>query len=150
VRDEIGRVIDYLESQAEFDGSKVALMALSYGATLAPFVLSTEPRIDTAILYSAGIAPPIPVFANPQNDPNVFWARVRQPTLLVNGRYDPIRPHEFVLSPLLDLLATPPESKKLILYESGHWPLPRYLMMRDSLEWLDQQLGSPNPRVVEL
>jgi DNA-binding winged helix-turn-helix (wHTH) protein/formylglycine-generating enzyme required for sulfatase activity len=150
VRDEIGRVIDYLESQAEFDGSKVALMALSYGATLAPFVLSTEPRIDTAILYSAGIAPPIPVFANPQNDPNVFWARVRQPTLLVNGRYDPIRPHEFVLSPLLDLLATPPESKKLILYESGHWPLPRYLMMRDSLEWLDQQLGSPNPRVPEL
>ena len=149
VRDEVGRVIDYLESNKEFDGSKVALMALSFGATLAPFILSTEPRISTAIVYSAGIAPPIPIFANPQNDPNVFWARVRQPTLLINGRYDPIRPHEFVLGPLFDLLATPSDSKKLILYESGHWPLPRYLMMRDSLDWLDQYLGRPGPQVTQ-
>lgn len=146
VRDEIGRVIDYLEETAELDGSRVALMALSYGATLAPFVLSTEPRIRTAVIYSAGIAPPIPIFANPQNDPNVFWARVHQPTVLMNGRYDPIRPYEFVLEPLLELLATPPESKMLILYESGHWPLPRYLMMRDSLAWLDQHLGHPAGR----
>jgi DNA-binding winged helix-turn-helix (wHTH) protein/formylglycine-generating enzyme required for sulfatase activity len=146
VRDEVGRVIDYLENENEFDGSRVAVTALSYGATLTPFILATEPRISTAIIYSAGIAPPIPIFANPQNDPNVFWARVRQPVLLVNGRYDPIRPHEFVVRPLLDLLATPTDAKKLILYESGHWPLPRYLMMRDSLQWLDQYLGHPVPR----
>ncbi|HNP62537.1 MAG TPA: SUMF1/EgtB/PvdO family nonheme iron enzyme [Woeseiaceae bacterium] len=145
VRDEVGRVIDYLETAADFDGEKVALMALSFGATLAPFILATEPRIDASIIYSAGIAPPIPVFANLQNDPNIFWARVQQPTLLVNGRYDPIRPHRFVLSPLLDLLATEPESKQIILYESAHWPLPRYLMMRDSLDWLDRYLGPPAP-----
>jgi formylglycine-generating enzyme required for sulfatase activity/dienelactone hydrolase len=146
VRDEVGRVIDYLESDNEFDGSKVALMALSYGATVAPFILATEPRIGAAVIYSAGIAPPIPIFANPQNDPNVFWARVHQPTVLVNGRYDPIRPHEFVLGPLLDLLATPPDSKRIILYDSAHWPLPRYLMMRDSLDWLDLYLGPPAPQ----
>jgi pimeloyl-ACP methyl ester carboxylesterase len=148
VRDEVGRVIDYLQQDSEFDGTRVALMALSYGATLAPFVLATEPRISTAIIYSAGIAPPIPIFANPQNDPNVFWTRVRQPTLVMNGKYDPIRPYEFVARPLIDLLATPSDAKKLILYESAHWPLPRYPMMRDSLEWLDQYLGHPEPQIL--
>ena len=84
---------------------------------------------------------PNPVFANPQNDPNVYWARVTQPTLIINGRYDPLRPHHFVLEPLVNLLATPPESKKSLLYDSSHWPLPRYQLMRDSLDWFDQHLG---------
>lgn len=141
IRDEIGRVIDYLESDPSFDGSKVALIGLSHGAALAPFSLATEPRLQAAVLYSVGIAPPIPVFLNQQNDPNVFWARVRQPTLIINGRYDPLRPHRFILEPLLDLLATPETDKTALLYESGHWPLPRYQMMRDTLDWLDRYLG---------
>ncbi len=141
IRDEIGRVIDYLESEPLFDGSRVALMGLSHGATLAPFSLATEPRLKAAVLYSVGIAPPIPIFANPQNDPNVFWARVRQPVIIINGRYDPIRPYQFVLQPLLDLLATPAGEKSSLLYESGHWPLPRNLMMRDTTAWLDKTLG---------
>lgn len=143
IRDEVGRVIDFLKSDEEFDGDRVALLALSYGAALAPFVLANEERISAAIIYSGGIAPPLPVFANPINDPNVFWARVRQPVLLAGGRYDPIRPHEFVMEPLLELLATPDDSKRLVLYESGHWPLPRGQMVRDSVAWLDRYLGSP-------
>jgi formylglycine-generating enzyme required for sulfatase activity/dienelactone hydrolase len=148
IRDEIGRVIDYLNDDPEFDGSKVALMGLSHGSILASFSLATEPRIQTAVLYSVGIAPPIPVFSNPQNDPNVFWARVRQPILIINGRYDPIRPHQFVLGPLLELLATPDDDKKAILYESGHWPLPRHAMMRDTNAWLDRHLGTTQLQAV--
>lgn len=148
IRDETGRVIDYLAGTPEFDGSSVALVALSYGATIAPMVLSTESRIQSAVIFSAGIAPPVPVFANPLNDPNVYWARVNQPTLLMNGRYDPIRPHQFVLNPLLGLLATAPDSRKIILYESGHWPLPRHLMMRDTTDWLDRFLGPTTLRIL--
>lgn len=141
IRNEIGRIIDYLESSEEFDGSKVALMGLSHGAVIASYNLATEKRLKAAILYSVGIAPPIPIFASPQNDPNVYWARVSQPTLIINGRYDPLRPHRFVLEPLVELLATPAEHKSGQLYEAGHWPLPRYQMMRDSLAWLDRYLG---------
>jgi pimeloyl-ACP methyl ester carboxylesterase len=148
IRDEIGRVIDYLDDDPAFDASRVALMGLSFGSILASFSLATEPRIKTAVLYSVGIAPPVPVFSNPQNDPNVFWARVRQPTLVINGRYDPIRPHQFVLGPLLELLGTPVEDKKSILYESGHWPLPRHAMMRDTNAWLDRYLGPTQPPAV--
>jgi len=141
IRNEIGRVMDYLDDSPEFDGGRTALMALSHGAIIASYNLAAEERIRAAILISIGIAPPNPVFANPQNDPNVFWARVRQPVLVINGRYDPIRPYHFVLEPLVDLLATPVEDKRSILYDSAHWPLPRYPMMRDSLDWLDRYLG---------
>jgi DNA-binding winged helix-turn-helix (wHTH) protein/formylglycine-generating enzyme required for sulfatase activity len=141
IRDEIGRVIDFLQSSPEFDGERVGLIGLSYGATLASYNLATEKRIRAAVLYSVGLAAPNPIFANPQNDPNVYWARVTQPTLIINGRYDPLRPHHFVLEPLVNLLGTPPELKKSLLYESSHWPLPRYQLMRDSLDWFDQHLG---------
>ncbi len=141
IRDEMGRVIDFLESSPEFDGDRVGLIALSHGAMLASYNLATEKRLGAAVLYSVGISMPNPVFANPQNDPNVYWARVTQPTLIINGRYDPLRPHHFVLEPLINLLATPPESKKSLLYDSSHWPLPRYQLMRDSLDWFDQHLG---------
>jgi hypothetical protein len=55
-----------------------------------------------------------------------------------------LRPHHFVLEPLVDLLATPPESKKSLLYDSSHWPLPRYQLIRDSLDWFDRHLGPVN------
>lgn len=141
IRDEMGRVIDYLAAEPEFDGSRVGLLALSHGATLASFILATESRITAAALLSIGIAPPIPLLANPQNDPNVYWPRVRQPVLILNGRYDPIRPHQFLLAPLLQLLGTPAADKKGVLYDSGHWPLPRYQMMQDTTDWLDRYFG---------
>ena len=141
IRDEMGRVIDFLDSDPEFDGDRVGLIGLSHGAILASYNLATEGRIKAAVLYSVGLAMPNPVFANPQNDPNVYWARVTQPTLIINGRYDPLRPQHFVLQPLIDLLATPPELKKSLLYDSSHWPLPRFQLMRDSLDWFDRHLG---------
>lgn len=141
IRDEIGRVIDYLTSDSQFDGSRIGLIGLSHGAIAASFCLATESRIKAAVLYSIGIAPPIPLFASPENDPNVFWARVQQPTLILNGRYDPLRPQHYVLGPLLDLLATSAGNKKTILYDSGHWPLPRNQMMIDTHAWLNTYLG---------
>lgn len=148
IRDEMGRVIDYLAAEAQFDAARVSVLALSHGAMLASFVLATESRIAAAVLLSVGVAPPLPIFANPQNDPNVFWPRVRQPVLILNGRYDPIRPQQFLLAPLLQLLGTPAADKKGVLYDSGHWPLPRYQMMQDVTDWLDRHLGvvpAPQP-----
>ena len=30
------------------------------------------------------------------------------------------------------------EDKKLIFYDSGHWPLPRNQMIRETLSWLEK------------
>lgn len=141
LRDEIGRLLDYLEDDPAFDGSRAALVGLSHGAMMAAVPLALEPRLRTAVLLSVGIASMNPIFANPQNDPNVFWARVTQPVLVINGRYDPIRPHQKVMDRFIDLLGTPAADKQGVLLDSGHWPLPRGQMVRLTLEWLDRHLG---------
>jgi pimeloyl-ACP methyl ester carboxylesterase len=141
LRDEIGRLLDYLDDDPAFDGSRVVLTGLSHGAMMAAVPLALEPRLRGAVLLSVGIASMNPIFANPQNDPNVFWARVTQPVLVINGRYDPIRPHHVVMDRFIALLGTPAADKQGVLLDSGHWPLPRGQMVRLTLEWLDHQLG---------
>ncbi|MFX3658209.1 MAG: alpha/beta hydrolase family protein [bacterium] len=141
IRDEIGRVLDYLADDDRYDGDRVGIVGLSHGAMMAALPLALEPRLKAAVLYSVGIATPNPVFGNPQNDPNLFWARVKQPVLIINGRYDPIRPYRYVLEPLLALLATPAADKRGVLLDAAHWPLPRHQVMRETLHWLDRHLG---------
>jgi len=141
LRDEIGRLLDFLDDDPTFDGSRVVLAGLSHGAMMAAVPLALEPRLRGAVLLSVGIASMNPIFANPQNDPNVFWARVTQPVLVVNGRYDPIRPHHVVMDRFIELLGTRAADKQGVLLDSGHWPLPRGQMVRLVLEWLDRQLG---------
>ena len=67
------------------------------------------------------------------------------PILIMNGRYDYLFPVETAQKGLLDGLGTPPEHKRRIIYDAGHAPLPRALVLRDTLEWLDkyQPLDAP-------
>jgi len=141
-RAEIGRVIDYLDDHPDYDGERIALLGLSLGAAyIAPHVLAFEPRLKAAVLYSVGLVPTTRVVL-PEFHPNLYWPRVTQPVLLANGRWDSNRPSEQVFYPLVDLIGTPPDRKRAILYDgASHWPLPRRSMIRDTTQWLDEQLG---------
>jgi hypothetical protein len=45
-----------------------------------------------------------------------------------------------VIRPAFDLLGTPPEDKRLILYETDHIP-PRAEYIKETLAWLDHYMG---------
>ena len=62
------------------------------------------------------------------------------PTLILNGRYDSYCPPETCSQTMLDLLGTPAEDKRLILYETDHIP-PRTEYIKETLAWLDHYLG---------
>ena len=67
--------------------------------------------------------------------------RTTVPVLMLNGRYDfayPARRHQ---KPFFDLLATPDENKRHVLFETGHWPFPMGELVRENLAWLDRHLG---------
>lgn len=42
---------------------------------------------------------------------------------------------------LFDLLGTPAELKRRVIFEAGHLPLPRADVIRETLEWLDRYQG---------
>jgi dienelactone hydrolase len=137
---DVGRSIDWLETQKDVDKAKLAYIGLSWGSALAPIILAVDNRFKVAVLESGGLE-----FqrALPEADQINFVSRVRIPVLMVNGRYDHFFPVESAQDPLFRLLGTPEKDKKHLLFESGHAP-PRKDFIRATLDWLDKYLGPVN------
>ena len=60
---------------------------------------------------------------------------------MLNGRHDFVFPLESRQKPMFDLLGAPDENKRHVVYDAGHWPLPRNEVIRESVNWLDRYLG---------
>jgi hypothetical protein len=59
---------------------------------------------------------------------------------MLNGKYDVGFPSETSLKPMIDLLGTPAEQKKLMLYDTDHF-VPRNEVIKETLAWFDKYLG---------
>jgi hypothetical protein len=60
---------------------------------------------------------------------------------MLNGRYDMTFQYETQVKPMFDLLGTPEEHKRSILYETDHFT-PRTDATKQTLAWLDRYLGA--------
>jgi dienelactone hydrolase len=139
---DLGRTIDYLETRPDIDSEKVAYLGFSMGALVAPYMIVGEKRIRTAILISGGMGYDIGKFEN-DNIPrlNSYLPRVKIPILMLNGKYDYTFPFEKTQKPFFNLLGTPLEHKRHVVYEAGHSPLPRVELIKETLAWLDKYQG---------
>ncbi len=59
---------------------------------------------------------------------------------MLNGKHDFFFLYETSQVPFYELLGTPKENKKHIVYDSGH-ALPVTPMIKETLAWLDRYLG---------
>jgi formylglycine-generating enzyme required for sulfatase activity/dienelactone hydrolase len=134
---DLGRTLDYLESRTDMDHRAVGYLGLSWGAMMAPIMLAVEPRIRAAVLEGGGF-----MFQKtlPEVDPLNFAPRMRQPALLVTGRYDFFFPVESSQAPFFRLLGAPGQDKRFVVFESGHIP-PTDLTMKEILDWFDRYLS---------
>jgi formylglycine-generating enzyme required for sulfatase activity/pimeloyl-ACP methyl ester carboxylesterase len=134
---DLSRTIDYLETRSDLDSSRIAYYGLSWGGAMGAILPAVEPRIKTNILYVAGMN-----FqrALPEADQLNYVSRVRQPTLILNGELDFFFPPETSQKPLFEMLGTPPDQKKRLVFPGGH-SVPRTEMIKESLAWLDKYLG---------
>ncbi len=107
---------------------------------MGPIMLAVEERFKVGVLLVAGLA-----FqkTQPEVDPFNFLSRVTVPVLMLNGRYDFFFPLETSQQPFFDQLGTPPEHKKMFVYEGGH-SVPRTELIKETLNWLDRYLGPVN------
>jgi dienelactone hydrolase len=130
------RCIDYLETRPEFDRNKFAFLGVSWGGWMGPIIQSVEPRIKASILVVGGMRGT----GRPEGNQIHFVPRARQPTLMLNGKYDMVFPYESTVKPLYDLLGTPPEHKRLRVYDTDHF-VPHNEKVKETLAWLDRYLG---------
>jgi formylglycine-generating enzyme required for sulfatase activity/dienelactone hydrolase/tRNA A-37 threonylcarbamoyl transferase component Bud32 len=136
---DLGRSIDYLESRKDLDPQRIAYYGASWGAQLGPLLLAVEDRIKVGILVGGGLGLQE---CMPEADPFHFAPLLRQPILMVNGRYDFFFPVDTTQVPLFELLGSPPKDKRHVILETGHVP-PNEILTQEVLEWLDRYLGHP-------
>ena len=136
---DLSRSIDYLETRPDIDVGRLAYYGISWGGAMGAILPAVEKRIKVNVLYVAGLS-----FQRslPEVEAVNYVGRVKQPTLILNGELDFFFPLETSQRPLFDLLGTPAEHKKRLVFQGGH-SVPRTDMIRESLAWLDRYLGPP-------
>jgi len=134
---DLSRALDYVETRRDLDSTRVAFEGVSWGGALGPLLAAVELRIRAVVLVSGGLE-----FQQtlPEVDPFNFASRARQPTLMVNGRYDFFFPVETSQLPLFRALGAPPRDKRHVVAEGGHAP-PQDLLVKETADWLDRYLG---------
>ncbi len=78
--------------------------------------------------------------SRPEVDPFNYLLRVRQPVLMLNGRYDFFFPVRTAQEPFFRNHGAPAADRKYIVYEGGH-DVPRTELIREGIAWLDKYVG---------
>jgi eukaryotic-like serine/threonine-protein kinase len=138
---DLGRSIDYLESRADVDHDRLAFYGLSAGGAAGIILTALESRLKASVLQGAGLWDE----PTPEIDPRNYAPRVTVPTLMVNGRYDFLKPFETAQQPLFELLGVHPEHNRHVAVETGH-AVPTGDLLDVILPWLDRYLGPVRSR----
>jgi formylglycine-generating enzyme required for sulfatase activity len=133
---DLRRGLDYLETRADLDRSKIAFFGPSRGAQLGLILAAIEPRYRAVVLVGAGL-PRSWLNVIESANPIHFAGHIRTTKLIVQGRYDEDTNLRTAAEPLFRLL---PEPKKLVLFEGGHVPA-NDVLLAATLPWLNDTLG---------
>jgi eukaryotic-like serine/threonine-protein kinase len=131
------RSIDYLETRTDIDTKKLGFYGHSWGGTLCGVIPAVEDRLTVNISIVGGF------YGNgalPEADAVNYLPRVTIPTLMLNGQYDYRYPVETNLNPFFNLLGTPENQKRLIIYETDHY-VAKTDMVKEVLGWCDKYMG---------
>ena len=133
---DLRRTVDYLETRRDIDRDAIALYGYSWGGVNGPVAIAQEPRIRAAVIQ-IGLLPQMA--ATPEVDPVNALPRVRIPLLMFSGEFDPMVPAENAQR-YFDLIGTPNDRKRHVIAIGGHF-IPRDLLIRETLAWLDRYIG---------
>jgi pimeloyl-ACP methyl ester carboxylesterase len=133
---DLRRTIDYLETRRDVDRDAIGFFGYSWGGVNGPVAMAQEPRIRVGVIQ-IGLLPPME--ATPEVDPINALPRVNVPVLLFSGEFDPMVPAENARR-YFELIGSPPPRKRQVMAVGGHF-IPRDLLIRETLAWLDAYLG---------
>jgi pimeloyl-ACP methyl ester carboxylesterase len=108
---------------------------MSMGPIFGSYLTAVDPRIKANVFYAGGLNR----MGRPEADMVYFLPRVTIPTLMINGRFDSIWGLDAIMS-MYNLLGTPDDQKKLVLFESDHLS-PMADVITETNLWLDLHFG---------
>ena len=125
------KTLDYLETRNDIDTDNIFYLGMSYGALFNTHTLLFENRYKGAILYVGGVFPTYPPLVDGIN----HMPRIDTPFLMLNGEQDYLVPKSAAMY-FYQSTGTSEKDKKIVFYDSGHWPLPRNQMIKETLDFI--------------
>lgn len=137
---DLRRSVDYLATRDDIAMDRLGYLGVSWGGAVAPIMVVLEERIRAVVIVVGGL---LMQDVQPVADPFHFLPRVKQPTLMLNARWDSFYPLETAQRPFFENLGTPPEDRKLVIMDANHGVLSyaRNRVIQESLDWLDRYVG---------
>jgi dienelactone hydrolase len=135
---DLQRSIDYLETRSDIDLNKLAYFGFSWGGAMGSLLPAIETRLQACVLGVGGFSL---LKTLPEVDQINFAPRVKQPVLLLSGRYDFFDPVETSQNPMFRLLGAPAQDKRHVLYNTSH-AVPNNALIQETLAWYDRYLGA--------
>jgi len=136
---ELNQTVAYLKTRPDVDPDAISYYGISLGAVLGVLFGAANEDVHTLVLALGGLPA---LTAGESNGPTPlieeFATLVRQPTLMINGRYDFLFPTEESQKPLFNRLGTEPAHKRLALFDVGHSMPTQSEVIRETVAWLDQ------------
>ena len=130
---DVGRTLDFLQSDPDQFGRKFTYYGVSYGACQQLPLLAMEDRFSNAVLVVGGIA---------QNKASLslldqlnYVPRITIPVLFIGARFDNVFPIKHSQQPFLDLLGTPKDKVKRVMFDGSHQAPPRKLLIKEVINW---------------
>lgn len=136
-RKDIGRTIDYLETRKDIQTGKLGFLGWSWGGYMGGIIPAIEKRFKAVVLNVGGMTM---LKSLPEADQINYLPRIKQPVLMLNGKYDMFVPVETAQKPMFNFLGTEKENKKMITYPTGHL-VPKIEFVKETLQWFDKYLG---------
>jgi eukaryotic-like serine/threonine-protein kinase len=134
------RSVDYLETRKDIDSTRLAYFGISWGSCMGAIIPAVDGRLKASVLAIGGF---LQKNIKLEMDQINYVTHVNVPTLMLNGKYDVVGfPYETTVKPMFDLLGTPKEHKRLVLFETDHF-YPRNETIKEMDAWLNKYLGHP-------
>jgi dienelactone hydrolase len=139
---EVRRGIDFLETRPDIDMTKLGYLGVSAGSAYGVIYTALEERLKAIVFLDGGLF--LGPFL-PGRDQVDFAPRIKQPVLMINGRYDFTFSPERSQVPLFEMLGTPAADKKRVVFETPHdISQEKTKLAKEALAWLDKYLGRVN------
>ncbi len=136
---DLQRAIDYLASRDDIDSDALAFFGYSWGGVTGPIALAQERRLALGVIY-IGMLPPL--WKTPEVDPIHALPRIDVPMLMLSGEFDVMVPVENARR-YFDLIGTDEKNKRHVVTLGGHF-VPRVVLIRETLDFMDEHFGVPS------
>ena len=128
---EVRYAVDY----AIKNGYEPHYFGVSWGGQMGVNILAIEDRFKTGVLAVGGISLDD---VREEIQPEKYAARIKMPTLLLNGRYDYFFPYQSSQLPLYNLLNLDNENKRHVVVEEAHY-VPSHIAVEETLNWVNNK-----------